>query len=77
VTDPDQKFRAKRGNEHVKSVYNLVNTLAAAIIVTAFLVPYITTPTKMDLDARGWVLIALALHGFGHFAIWRYMRRED
>jgi hypothetical protein len=73
-----RKFSAKRVNEHVKSVYAFANTLAAAIIGAAYIIPSVTKgAAQVDLDAPGWVLIGLTLHGFGHFVIWRFLRRED
>lgn len=74
MSGPEAKFRAKRGNEHVKAVYGLANTLAAAIALTAFIVPAISKGAdNADLDAPGWLLIAFTIHLFGHFVIWRYM----
>ena len=73
-----RKFNAKRVNEHVKSVYAFANTLAAAIIGAAYIIPSVTKgAAQVNLDAPGWVLIGLTLHGFGHLVIWRFMRRED
>lgn len=34
-----RKFSAKRVNEHVKSVYAFANTLAAAVIGAAYIIP--------------------------------------
>ncbi|GAB6844678.1 hypothetical protein HNR00_000319 [Methylorubrum rhodinum] len=73
-----RKFSAKRVNEHVKSVYAFAYTLAAAIIGAAYIIASVTKgAAQVDLDAPGWVLIGLTLHGFGHFVIWRFLRRED
>ncbi|MFY9290864.1 MAG: hypothetical protein WAP03_09255 [Methylorubrum rhodinum] len=78
-----RKFSAKRVNKHVKSVYAFANTLAAAIIGAAiigaaYIIPSVTKgAAQFDLDAPSWVLIGLTLHGFGHFVIWRFLRRED
>lgn len=78
MSEADRKFQAKRVNEHIKSVYAFLNTLATAVIITAFIIPAINKGSdNLELDARGWVLIGVSLHAFGHFMIWRYMKRED
>ena len=76
--DSDSKFRAKRTNEHVKSVYSAVNTIAAFVIGTGFIAPIITKGSeRVDIDARGWVAVGFFIHLFGHFVIRRYMRPEE
>lgn len=76
--ESNRKFRAKRANEHVKAFYSLINTLSAAIIITAFIAPTITKSyVALDLDARGWVAIGVGVHLFGQWVIWRYMKPEE
>ncbi len=81
VADSDvalRRFTAKRINEHVKSIYAFANTLGAAVIGAAYIIPAVTRGADhVDLDAPGWVVIGLTLHGFGHLVVWRFMRRED
>ena len=74
----ERKFRAKRTNEQVKLTASLVNTLAAAVIATAVIVPTIRAEREPNLlDRRGWVLIGLAIHGFGLAVLRLGTRREE
>ena len=74
----ERKFQAKRANEQLKLFASLMNTLAAAVIATAVIVPTIRaelTPTALYLP--GWVLIGFFLHVLGQSALRFGMRRED
>lgn len=73
-----RKFKAKRLNEHVKSAYSLANTLAAAIIGGAYILPEIKGEhLPQELDRPTWVGVGLAIFAFGHFIIWFGYQKED
>ena len=76
--DAQRKFRATRHNEQVKLFCSLLNTLAAAVIATAFIVPSIRSEASPnELDRPGWVLIGLALHVIASLIVRFVMRPED
>lgn len=70
-----RKLEAKKLNEHIKLFSSFCNTLGAAVLGAAFIVPYIGNHASPDqVDAR-WVLAGLALPFVGQIAL-RFMRSE-
>lgn len=70
-----RKLDAKKHNEHIKLIGSLFNTLGAAVLGAAFIVPYIgghANPDQVDLR---WVAAGLALPVAGHIAL-RFMKRS-
>jgi hypothetical protein len=73
-----RKLAAKRINEHVKSFYSFANTLGAATIGAAYIVPAVTNGTdKVGLDGPSWVAVGVFLHIIGHLALRLFMRSEE
>lgn len=76
--DAARKFRAKRHNEHVKALYSLTNTLGAAILGAAYILPEIQgVKVIQEADRPTWVVIGLVVIASGHAAIRWGTRRED
>ena len=73
----DRKFKAKRINEQIKCFYALANTLGAAVIGAAYVLPVIKNDCgPNELDRPGWVLIGLVLHICSQLAI-RYGTQKE
>ncbi|TGD94751.1 hypothetical protein EU555_31405 [Methylobacterium nonmethylotrophicum] len=74
----DEAFRkldAKKLNEHLKLIGSFCNTLGAAVLGAAFIVPYICNHASPDQVDLRWVLAGLALPCAGHVAL-RFMKSE-
>lgn len=74
----DESFRkldAKKHNEHIKLIGSFCNTLGAAILGAAFIVPYIGQRVGSEQVDLRWVGAGLALPLAGHFAL-RFMKSE-
>ena len=80
LSDEDRARRvaAKRFNERLKLIANLLNTSAAALIGAALLIPLVQQDTTIlwELWPWLWFLIAVLLHMLGHVVLSR-MRSED
>ena len=71
-----KKLAAKRTNDHLKLFASFCNTVGAAIIGAALIVPYLTQHnTSLDAPAFVWGLFGAALHIVGHGSL-RFMRSE-
>jgi membrane protein YqaA with SNARE-associated domain len=70
-----RKLEAKKLNEHIKLLGSFCNTVGAAIIGAAFIVPYIGQHTIPDPDKVWWVGVGLALPLAGHVGL-RFMKSE-
>ncbi|MET7244097.1 hypothetical protein ABZT49_12075 [Methylobacterium sp. EM32] len=74
----DEAFRkldAKKLNEHLKLIGSFCNTLGAAVLGAAFIVPYIGNHASPDQVDLRWVFAGLALPLAGHIAL-RFMKSE-
>jgi hypothetical protein len=79
-TDPtqalDRKLAAKRINERLKLLANLLNSLAIGVIGAGVIVPGVRDPTHVTLQTLTWIAIGLALHLVGQI-VFAFMRSED
>lgn len=67
--DALRKLTAKRLNEHLKLFSSFCNTVGAAILGAAFILPYIKEhATPQEVDWR-WVGASLGLHLVGHISL--------
>lgn len=73
--DAFRKLEAKKHNEHLKLIGSFCNTLGAAVLGAAFIVPYIGNHASPDQVDMRWVLAGLALPFAGHIAL-RFMKSE-
>lgn len=71
-----RKLDAKKLNEHLKLSGSFTNTVGAAIIGAAFIVPYIGNHTMPDQDKVWWVGVGLVLPLTGQMFL-RFMRSES
>lgn len=70
-----RKLDAKKHNEHLKLIGSFCNTVGAAVIGAAFIVPYIGNHVPTDQVDLRWIGAGLALPLAGHIAL-RFMKSE-
>lgn len=71
-----RKLAAKKLNEHIKLFGSFANTVGAAIVGAAFILPYIKDHSDLPPDAPRWVVIGLVLPLVGHVAL-RFLKSES
>lgn len=70
-----EKLNAKKVNEHIKLFGSFCNTVGAAVVGAAFIIPYIGNHTWPDQDKLWWIGAGLALPIAGHIAL-RFLKSE-
>ena len=55
----ERRLRAKRQNERLKLAVSFLNTMALAVVGTAFIIPGVTS---LDTVRWSWLPVALILH---------------
>lgn len=76
-----RKLAAKRINERLKLLANLLNSLAIGVIGAGVIVPAVRDPSQGTLliltwQMLTWITIGLALHLVGQ-SVFAFMRSED
>jgi len=71
-----RKLAAKRINERVKLLANLLNSLGIGVIGAGVIVPGVHDPTRITLQTLAWIATGLVLHLLAQ-SVLAFMRSED
>ncbi|WP_246685002.1 hypothetical protein [Methylobacterium sp. WL69] len=71
-----RKLAAKRVNERLKLLANLLNALGIGVIGAGVIVPGVHDPTRITLQTLAWIATGLVLHLLAQ-GVLAFLRSED